>query len=171
MLDAVIDYLPSPLDIPPVKGTNPDNDNEVERPADDDAPLSALVFKIVTDPYVGRLAYFRVYSGTVHPGHDGLQLDQGQTRADWPLAAHVCRPPRRYHRSLCGDIAAVLGLKKASPAIPCATSTTRSYWKTSPSLNRSSRWQLNQRRPPTRKKWVKPAQTVGRRSDLPGSYR
>jgi len=62
ILDAVIDYLPSPADVPPVKGTNPETGEEVERPVDDNAPKSALVFKIVTDPYVGRLAYFRVYS-------------------------------------------------------------------------------------------------------------
>jgi len=63
VLDAVIDYLPSPLDIPAVNGNNPDTGEEITRPAEDDAPMSALVFKIVTDPYVGRLAYFRVYSG------------------------------------------------------------------------------------------------------------
>ncbi len=68
VLDAVIDYLPSPLDIAAVKGTDPNNGEEVSRPAEDDAPMSALVFKIVTDPYVGRLAYFRVYSGKLATG-------------------------------------------------------------------------------------------------------
>ena len=68
VLDGVIDYLPSPADVPPVKGMDPEKDKEVERPAEDDAPLSALVFKIVTDPYVGRLAYLRVYSGKLVQG-------------------------------------------------------------------------------------------------------
>ena len=64
LLDAILDYLPSPLDIPPVVGLNPDTDAEETRHADDSEPFSALAFKIVTDPYVGKLAYFRVYSGT-----------------------------------------------------------------------------------------------------------
>jgi elongation factor G len=63
VLDAVIYYLPSPLDVPPIKGLNPDTKMMEKRAASDDEPLSALVFKIVTDPYVGKLAYFRVYSG------------------------------------------------------------------------------------------------------------
>jgi elongation factor G len=68
ILDAIVDYLPSPEDIAAVKGTNPDNGQEVTCAPDDDAPMSALVFKIVTDPYVGRLAYLRVYSGKVTQG-------------------------------------------------------------------------------------------------------
>src|SRR5699024_5358694 len=68
VLDAVLDYLPSPLDIPAIKGINPDTDEEVERPADDDADFSALAFKVMTDPYVGRLTFLRVYSGTLNSG-------------------------------------------------------------------------------------------------------
>jgi elongation factor G len=68
LLDAVIDYLPSPLDLPPVRGTDPKTGETVERPADPAAPLAALAFKIISDPYVGKLTYFRVYSGTLHAG-------------------------------------------------------------------------------------------------------
>ncbi len=68
LLDAVIDFMPSPLDIPAIKGTLPDSDEEAERPADDNAPFSALAFKIATDPFVGKLAFFRVYSGTLNSG-------------------------------------------------------------------------------------------------------
>lgn len=68
MLDAVIDYLPSPLDIPAIQGVNPDTDEEDERPASDEEPFAALAFKIMTDPFVGRLSFFRVYSGTLDAG-------------------------------------------------------------------------------------------------------
>ncbi|MFG6257674.1 EF-Tu/IF-2/RF-3 family GTPase, partial [Staphylococcus epidermidis] len=68
LLDAVLDYLPSPLDIPAIKGIDPKTDEEVERPADDSAPFSALAFKVMTDPFVGRLTFFRVYSGVLKSG-------------------------------------------------------------------------------------------------------
>ncbi|HPU17236.1 MAG TPA: GTP-binding protein, partial [Bacillota bacterium] len=68
LLDAIVDYLPSPLDIPPVRGINPETGEEEERPADDNAPFSALAFKIITDPYVGKLCFFRVYSGKINSG-------------------------------------------------------------------------------------------------------
>jgi elongation factor G len=70
LLDAVVDYLPSPLDVPPVEGIDPKRASRVERKADDDEPFSALAFKIMTDPYVGKLTYFRVYSGTLEEGLD-----------------------------------------------------------------------------------------------------
>ena len=65
MLDAVLDYLPSPLDIPAIKGINPDTEEEEDRPASDDEPFAALAFKLMTDPFVGRLTFFRVYSGVL----------------------------------------------------------------------------------------------------------
>jgi elongation factor G len=111
ILDAVIDYLPSPEDVPPVKGMEPRTGDQIELPARDDAPLSALVFKIVTDPYVGRLAYFRVYSGT---------LSQGEmvTNSTKDKRERIGRLLRMYadHREdvtevRSGDIAAVLGFK------------------------------------------------------------
>jgi elongation factor G len=77
MLDAVVDYLPSPLDIPAVKGTHPNTNEPLERPADVKAPLAALVFKIVSDPYVGRLAYFRVYSGKISTSSTVLNSIKG----------------------------------------------------------------------------------------------
>ncbi|HEY3477105.1 MAG TPA: GTP-binding protein, partial [Anaerolineales bacterium] len=78
LLDAVIDYLPSPADVPPVKGMDVDQEETIELPADDSAPLSALVFKIVTDPYVGRLAYFRVYSGVLSQGQMVTNTSKGR---------------------------------------------------------------------------------------------
>ncbi len=79
LLDAVVDYLPSPVDIPPVKGINPDDESLIERPASDAAPFSALVFKIMTDPFVGQLAFFRVYSGHVESGTAVLNTTKGNT--------------------------------------------------------------------------------------------
>ncbi len=112
VLDAVIDYLPSPADIPAVQGQNPRSDELVERAAIDDAPLSALVFKIVTDPYVGRLAYFRVYSGRLTQG--GMVYNATKDRRE-----RVGRLLRMYadrrediDEVLAGDIGAVLGMKE-----------------------------------------------------------
>ncbi len=77
-MDGVIDFLPSPLDIPPVVGINPHSEKKIERPAEDQAPFSALVFKIVTDPYVGRLAYLRVYSGKITKGSKVYNSTKGK---------------------------------------------------------------------------------------------
>jgi elongation factor G len=111
VLDAVVYYLPSPADVPPMTGTNPETGEIETRPADDEAPLSALVFKIVTDPYVGRLAYFRVYSGTLRAGESVYNSTKGRKeRIGRVLRMHA---DRREDLELvqAGDIAATLGLK------------------------------------------------------------
>jgi elongation factor G len=112
VLDAVIDYLPSPVEVPAVKGTNPADDAEVLLLPDDNAPVSALVFKIVTDPYVGRLSYFRVYSGTVQTNM--MLYNPGKGRRE-----RIGRMVRMYADRRddvteipAGDIGAVLGLKE-----------------------------------------------------------
>jgi elongation factor G len=110
VLDAVIDYLPSPLDIQAVKGTNAAGE-EVERPAEDDAPMSALVFKIVTDPYVGRLSYFRVYSGKVTTGSSVYNSVKGKKERIGRLIRMYADRREDIQEVLAGDIAAVLGLK------------------------------------------------------------
>ena len=102
VLDAVIDYLPSPADIPPVVGTHPQDRRRDRAPRTDDAPLSALVFKIVTDPYVGRLAYFRVYSGKLAQGAMVYNSTKDRRERIGRLVAHVRRPARRYHRGAGG---------------------------------------------------------------------
>jgi elongation factor G len=111
VLDAVIDYLPSPLDIAAVTGTNPDNGEEVVRPPEDDAPMSALVFKIVTDPYVGRLAYFRVYSGKLTTGSMVYNSVKGRKERIGRLIRMYADHREDIQEVLAGDIAAVLGLK------------------------------------------------------------
>ena len=111
LLDAVIDYLPSPADVPPVKGTDPDKGIEVERAAEDDAPMSALVFKIVTDPYVGRLAYFRVYSGTMTQGTMISNPVKGKRERIGRLLRMYADRREDITEVQAGEIAAVLGLK------------------------------------------------------------
>ena len=114
LLDAVIDYLPSPADVPSVKASEPDNpENEFELPAQDDAPLSALVFKIVTDPYVGRLAYIRVYSGVLSQG----QTVQNSTKGKKERIGRLIRMHADRREDIteirAGDIGAVLGFKES----------------------------------------------------------
>ncbi|MGD2048950.1 MAG: elongation factor G [Chloroflexota bacterium] len=111
VMDAVVYYLPSPLDIPPIQGINPNSGELEPRPPDDDAPLAALVFKVVTDPYVGRLAYFRVYSGVLKASSNVLNSTKDRKeRIGRVLRMHADR--REDLDEVCaGDIAATLGLK------------------------------------------------------------
>ncbi|MDO8600721.1 MAG: elongation factor G [bacterium] len=111
MLDAVVDFLPSPLDLPPVKGTNPKTGAEEERAADDTAPFSALAFKLQTDPYVGQLTYFRVYSGTLTAG----SYVQNVTRGEQERIGRILRMHANHREELkeiqAGNIGALVGLK------------------------------------------------------------
>ncbi len=112
LLDAVIDYLPSPAEIPPVRGHDTNDYEEIiELPAEDDAPLSALVFKIVTDPYVGRLAYFRVYSGKITQGTMVMNSTKGKRERIGRLIRMYADRREDVTEVLAGDIAAVLGFK------------------------------------------------------------
>ncbi len=111
VLDAVIDYLPSPLDVPAIHGTDPRTEETVELPAKDDAILSALVFKIVTDPYVGRLAYFRVYSGTLSQGQMVTNSTKGKRERIGRLLRMYADHREDITEVRAGDIAAVLGFK------------------------------------------------------------
>jgi len=112
LLDAVIDYLPSPADVPPVTGTDVDQEEQIELPADDSAPLSALVFKIVTDPYVGRLAYFRVYSGVLSQGQMVTNTSKGRRERIGRLIRMHADRREDITEVRAGDIGAVLGLKE-----------------------------------------------------------
>ena len=112
LLDAVIDYLPSPADIPPVGGSHPKSGDAVERFADDDAPFCALAFKIVSDPYVGRLAYFRVYSGHITEGATILNSANGNKERIGRLLRMHANHREDISDVYAGDIAAAIGLKK-----------------------------------------------------------
>jgi elongation factor G len=111
LLDGVTDYLPSPVDVPSVRGIDPKTDEEVERPPDVSAPLSALVFKIVTDPYVGRLAYLRVYSGKISQGAKVYNSSKGRGERIGRLIRMYADRREDVEEVKAGDIAAILGLK------------------------------------------------------------
>ena len=114
LLDAVCDYLPSPVDVPPIKGTLPNSDEEDERPADPKAPFSALAFKIMTDPFVGKLTYFRVYSGTLEAGSYVLNATKDKKERIGRILEMNAND--RIDRDACsaGDIVAAVGLKNTT---------------------------------------------------------
>lgn len=111
MLDAVIDYLPSPLDIPAIKGVNPDTDEETERRASDEEPFAALAFKVMTDPFVGRLTFFRVYSGTLQSGSYVQNATKGKRERVGRILQMHANSRQEIPEVFSGDIAAAVGLK------------------------------------------------------------
>ncbi|WP_313965074.1 elongation factor G [uncultured Streptococcus sp.] len=111
MLDAVLDYLPSPLDIPAIKGIDPDTDEQVERPASDEEPFAALAFKIMTDPFVGRLTFFRVYSGVLNSGSYVLNTTKGKRERIGRILQMHANTRMEIETVYSGDIAAAVGLK------------------------------------------------------------
>ncbi|HZK66165.1 MAG TPA: elongation factor G [Chloroflexota bacterium] len=111
VLDAVLDYLPSPLDVPPVKGIDPNTGEEIGRPVDESEPFSALAFKIVADPFVGRLAYFRVYSGRLSAGSYVYNASKGQKERVARLLQMHANHREEIAEVYAGDIAAAVGLK------------------------------------------------------------
>ena len=111
MLDAVIDYMPSPLDIPPIKGVLPDSDQEEERHADDNGPFAALAFKIMADPFVGKLAFFRVYSGTLDSGSYVYNSTKGKRERIGRILQMHSNKREEIEKVYAGDIAAAVGLK------------------------------------------------------------
>ena len=111
LLDAVVDYLPSPLDVPPVRGVNPKTGEEEERPASDDAPFAALAFKVQADPFVGSLTFFRVYSGTVKSGSYVLNTRTGQKERISRVVRLMADKRIEVDETYAGEIAAAVGLK------------------------------------------------------------
>ena len=111
LLDAIIDYMPSPLDVPAIKGTNPETGEEEERPSDDNAPFAALAFKIATDPYVGRLAFFRVYSGTLTAGSYVYNSNKDKRERIGRILRMHSNHRTEIEEVFAGDIAAAVGLK------------------------------------------------------------
>lgn len=111
MIDAIVDYMPSPVDIPPIKGTNPETGEVDERPADDNAPLAALAFKIATDPFVGKLAFTRVYSGVMKSGSYVLNSTKGKRERIGRLVKMHANHRQEVEEFLAGELGAIVGLK------------------------------------------------------------
>ena len=114
LLDAIVDYMPAPTDIPPIKGVNPDTEEEEERPSSDDEPFSALAFKIATDPFVGRLSFIRVYSGTLNTGTQVLNSTKKQKERIGRILQMHANHREDIETVYSGDIAAVIGLKNST---------------------------------------------------------
>ena len=114
LLDAIVDYMPSPLDVPSIKGVNPETGEEVERHAGDDQPFSALAFKIATDPFVGKLCFFRVYSGIVAAGTTVLNATKGKKERMGRILQMHANHRADLEVCYCGDIAAAVGVKNTT---------------------------------------------------------
>ena len=114
LLDAIVDYMPAPTDVPAIKGVNPKNDEEEERKSSDDEPFAALAFKIMTDPYVGRLSFFRVYSGTLTTGSSVLNATKGKRERMGRILQMHANHREDIDTVYSGDIAAVVGLKNTT---------------------------------------------------------
>ena len=114
LLDAVVDYMPSPLDVPAIKGVNPDTDEEEERPAGDDQPFAALAFKIATDPYVGKLCFFRVYSGVAVAGSGVYNSSKGNRERFGRILQMHANDRKDLEELYSGDIGAAVGLKNTT---------------------------------------------------------
>nr|WP_325238805.1 elongation factor G [uncultured Oscillibacter sp.] len=114
LLDAIVDYMPAPVDVPAIRGVNPSTEEEEERPSSDDEPFSALAFKIATDPYVGRLSFIRVYSGTLNTGTQVLNSTKKQKERIGRILQMHANHREDIETVYSGDIAAVIGLKNST---------------------------------------------------------
>ncbi|MGN1139148.1 MAG: elongation factor G [Ruminococcus sp.] len=114
LLDAIVDYMPAPTDIPPIKGVNPDTDEEVERPSSDSEPFAALAFKIATDPFVGKLCFFRVYSGVLSKGSSVYNSVKGNNERIGRILQMHANDRKDIDMVYAGDIAAAVGLKNTT---------------------------------------------------------
>ena len=142
LLDAIVELLPSPLEVPPVDGDRAAAQGrgragrEAERPADDDAPFAALAFKVMADPYVGKLTYFRVYSGKLSAGSRVLNASNGRTERIGRLLMMHANHREEIEECFAGDICAGVGLKQTAPATRSAPPTPRSCSRRSSSPSR-----------------------------------
>ena len=165
LLDAVVDYLPSPLDVPPIEGLKLDGVTAESRPPSDDAPFSALAFKIMNDPFVGTLTFARIYSGKLETASTVTELGQGQEGEGRPHAADACQRPRGHQGSLCRRHrrpGGPQGHHHRRHALRRRTRRSSSSGWNSPS--RSSRSRSSRRPRPTRRRWASRS-TASRRED------
>jgi elongation factor G len=154
LLDAVVDYLPSPGDVPAIVGIHPANKRETARESSDDAPFSALVFKILTDPYVGQLAFFRVYSGCLESGSHVFNATRDHRERIGRLLKMHANKREDIKEVYAGEIAAVVGLKNVQPVIPFVIRTIRWFWSPCSFPSRSFRWSSSRRPRPIKRSWA-----------------
>ena len=157
LLDAIVDYMPSPVDIPAIKGINPDTEEEDERHADDNAPFSALAFKIATDPFVGRLSFVRVYSGVLNTGTTVLNSTKKQKERIGRILQMHANHREDIECCYAGDIAAVVGLKNSTTGDTLCDDKAPSFWSPWSSPSPSSGWPSSPRPRPARKRWAWPS--------------
>ena len=129
LLDAIIDYMPSPLDVPPIKGINPDTDEEEVRHSSDDEPFAALAFKIATDPYVGKLCFFRVYSGIITTGTTVYNANKDDNERIGRILQMHANHRKDIDCCYAGDIAAAVGLKNTTTGNTLCDPKHPSFWK------------------------------------------
>ena len=128
LLDAIVDYMPSPVDIPAIDGVNPDTGEEDVRHADDNAPFSGLAFKIATDPFVGRLSFVRVYSGILNTGTAVLNSTKHQRERIGRILQMHANHREDIECCYAGDICAVIGLKNTTTGDTLCDERLRSSW-------------------------------------------
>ena len=128
LLDAVCDYMPAPTDVPPVQGVVPGKGGEVERSCSDDEPLSALAFKVMTDPFVGSLTFVRVYSGMIQTGKQVLNSGKGRKQRVGRMLLMHANSREDIKESRAGDIVAIAGLKDTTTGETLSDPRTRSCW-------------------------------------------
>ena len=171
MLDAVTAFLPSPLDVPPTIGLRPGTDEELVRLVDDKEPFSALAFKIAADPFVGKLAFFRVYSGTLKAGSYVLNTAKGKRERVGRILQMHANHREEIDEVYAGDIAAIVGLKDTFTGDTLSDLEHPILLETSRSRSRSSRSRSSPRRRPTRTRWASPCSAWPRRIRRSGSRR
>ena len=152
LLDGVVDYLPSPVDVPAISGWDPDTEEDTEREADDDGPFSALAFKIVSDPYVGKLTFFRVYSGTLKSGSYLYNSTKGKKERIGRLLQMHADKREDIDECYSGDILAAVGLKFTSTGDTLCCYEHPVVLESMDFPNLLSTLQLNRKPPPIRKK-------------------
>ena len=155
LLDAVVDFLPSPLDVPAIKGVKPDSDEPMERHSSDDEPFAALAFKIMTDPFVGSLTFVRIYSGMLESGSGVINsIKDKRERVGRMLLMHA-NSREDIKEAYAGDIVAFAGLKSVTTGDtlcdPAQAGRSSSAWS---SPIRSSRSRSSPRPRPTRRRWA-----------------
>ena len=170
VLDAVVDYLPSPLDIPPMTGINPDTEEEEERHSSDEEPFSALAFKVMTDPYVGKLTFFRVYSGVLQSGSYVQNSSKGKRERVGRILQMHANSREEIAEVHSGEIAAAVGLKDTGTGDTLCDDKAPSSLSPWNSQNRLSLLQSNRKLKATKIRWVTLLQIARRRPDFPCAH-